>query len=209
MNQKCALVFACWVVAAASLTSYALPPKGASTPIELGDPTTPMTAALHWAPATAAAGPDLSSWRADGRRGSVRGRGGPLTEVTPLRGIALSAQVAGVTPRWCGARFQTGAAAAQSLVLIGAGVTEALSCSGIKAFGAVPAPRGIERIAFVYSGSSPNASGVTTVVIVDRISASASAVWMVNDELSYKLDQRGNLTSIPAISAYLATLNRR
>jgi hypothetical protein len=154
-------------------------------------------------------GPDLSSWRADGRPSSVRGRDGAVTHVTPLRGNALTVQAAGVTPRWCGARLQTGKAPAQSIVLVGVGITEALSCTGIKAFGVVPAPRGVERVAFVYSGSSPNASGVTTVVIVDRISASSNAGWVVNDELSYKLDQRGNLTNLPLIRAYLANENHR
>jgi hypothetical protein len=147
---------------------------------------------------------DLSSWRKDGRASNVRTTDGKPTYVAPLRGDALSTTPAGVTPKWCGARFQSGAEPAQSLVLVGVGITEALSCTRIKAFGAVPAPRGVERIAFIYVGSSPNASGVTTVVIVDKILASASNGWQVNDELSYKLDQRGNLTSIPAIRAYLA-----
>jgi hypothetical protein len=157
----------------------------------------------------AATGPDLSSWHADGRPGGVRARDGAVTHVTPLRGNALTVQAAGVTPRWCGARLQTGKAPAQSLVLVGVGITEALSCAGIKAFSVVPAPRGVERVAFLYSGSSPNASGVTTVVIVDRISASGGTGWVVNDALSHQLDQRGILTSLPLIRAYLANESHR
>jgi hypothetical protein len=159
--------------------------------------------------AYAVTGPDLSSWRADGRPSSVRGRDGAVTHVTPLRGNALTLQAAGVTPRWCGARLQTGKAPAQSLVLVGVGITEALSCAGIKAFGVVPAPRGVERVAFVYSGSSPNASGISTVVIVEWASASGGTGWMVNDALSYQLDQRGTLTSLSLIRAYLANESHR
>jgi hypothetical protein len=146
-------------------------------------------------------GPDLSSWRADGRPGSVRRRDTKTVHITPLRGSALTATAAGVTPRWCGASFQTETAPVQSLVLVGLGVTEALSCVGVKAFGSVPASRGVTRIAFMYSGSSPNASNVLTVVIVEWTSTSDS--WAINEELSYKLDQRGNLTSISAVRAYL------
>jgi predicted nucleotidyltransferase len=153
--------------------------------------------------------PNLSSWLGDGRAGVVRNSAGKTTQVTPLRGPALATSIAGFTPNWCGARFQTGTAPAQSLVLIGIDNTEALSCSGIKAFGTVAAPRGTERIAFVYRGSSPNASDVNTVVIVERKLATVGARWAVNDALSSKLDERGDLVNIPAIRAYLAGTSER
>lgn len=123
--------------------------------------------------------PNLSAWRADGRPGSVRAYGA-VTHVTPLRGNGLSAPPGGVPSQWCGARLQTGAASAQSLVLVlvgvgvGVGVTEALTCDGVKAFGTVPAPYGVQRIASIYRGSSPNATGVSTVVLIERTPRSAS-----------------------------------
>ena len=165
---------------------------------------------------SAIAGPNLSAWRADGRPGVVRRppthakqttQAAHITHITPLLGDAPSVKASGIGPRWCGVRLQTGTSSAQSLVLVGVGVTEALSCDGIKAFGAVPAPRGVARIAFVYRGSSPNASGVNTIVIID--SAEDSVGWAINDDLSYKLDQLGTLTSIPAIRTYLAKNSQR
>jgi hypothetical protein len=98
---------------------------------------------------------------------------------------------------------------ASHLVLAGVGITEALSCTGIKAFGVVPAPRGVERVAFVYSGNSPNASGISTVVIVEWASALCGTGWVVNDALSYQLDQRRTLTSLSLIRAYLANESHR
>jgi hypothetical protein len=203
------------LMAAAAIISspvYALTTKTGVSVAQLGAPATSISSGAEQQQkaieASALTGPDLSSWRGDGRSGNVRRSDGKVTQVTPLRGNALSETAAGVTPKWCGARFQTGKAPAQSLVLVGVGATEALSCSAIRAFGAVPAPRGVERIAFVYSGSSPNASGVSTVVIVERSIVSAGSGWAINDELSNKFDERGNLTSIPAIRTYLSKANR-
>ncbi len=127
-----------------------------------------------------------------------------VTHITPLRGKGLSAPPGGLPSQWCGARLQTGVTSAQSLVLVGVGVTEALSCDGIKAFGAVPAAKGTERIAFIYRGSSPNTRGASTVVIIERASRPTSCGWAVHHELSYNLDQIGTLTSLPAIRAFLA-----
>ena len=175
--------------------------------IHASQPTTqPLKALESPAPTPSTIGPDFSAWRADGRSGTVRRRDAKIVHVTPVRGNALSSTAGGASSRWCGARLQTGASAAQSLLLVGVGVTEALSCDGIKAFGAVPAPRGVERRACVYGGSSPNATGVNTVVIIELVSA--STIWAVNEGLSYKLDQLGTLTSVHAIRAYLAKHNR-
>jgi hypothetical protein len=180
-------------------------PSASATPVSSGDQRS-VKAGDSSSPLPTTA-PDLSSWRADGRPASVRLRDANVTHVTPLRGEALSAEPGGVSVRQCGARLQTGTAPAQSLILVGVGVTEALNCDGIKALGAVPSPRGMERIAFVYAGSSPNASGVNTIVIIE--STSAAVGWAVNADLSYKLDQLGTLVSISAIRTYLAKHSQR
>ena len=154
------------------------------------------------------AGPDLSSWQPDGPAATVSLRDAKKVRVTPLRGEPLSNEseafyVVFYVVYWCGVRLQTtGEAAAQSLVLVGAGQREVLSCDGIKAFGVVPAPRGVDRIAFIYEGRSPNTHGIRTVVIVE--SRSEPKAWAVNEDLSYALDVPGTLHSIPAVRAWLA-----
>ncbi len=187
--------------AASSVTKSAAPTIGAGLASAERPSNSPSSASI------ALAHVDLSSWRADGRSGTIRHRGKTVTHVVPLRGYVLSGTASGVPMYQCGARLQTASVPAQSLILVGVASTEALSCDGIKAFGAVPAPSGVDRIAFIYRGSSPNARGVNTVVIVE--SNSATTVWSVNDALSHKLDQRGNLTSVPAIRAYLARTGNR
>ena len=150
------------------------------------------------------AGPDLSSWQADGPAATVSLRGAKKVRVTPLRGDPLPTESdTFYSFYWCGVRLQmSGEAAAQSLVLVGTGQREVLSCDGIKAFGVVPAPRGVDRIAFIYEGRSPNTHGIRTVVIVE--SRSEPKVWAVNEDLSYALDVPGTLHSIPAVRAWLA-----
>ena len=90
------------------------------------------------------AGPDLSSWQADGRAATVSLRDANKVHVTPLRGKPLSNESdLFYVVYWCGVRLQMSReASAQSLVLVGTGERETLNCDGVKAFGAVPAPRG-------------------------------------------------------------------
>ncbi|MCZ2135048.1 MAG: hypothetical protein LC098_06435 [Burkholderiales bacterium] len=154
------------------------------------------------------AGPDLSSWQPDGRAATVSLRDAKKVRVTPLRGEPLSNEseafyVVFYVVYWCGVRLQTtGEAAAQSLVLVGTGQREVLSCDGIKAFGVVPAPRGVDRIAFIYEGRSPNTHGIRTVVIIE--SRSEPKAWAVNEDLSHAINLRGTVRSIPAVRAWLA-----
>ena len=150
------------------------------------------------------AGPDLSSWQPDGRAATVSLRGAKKVHVTPLRGQPLADRMGSLyVAYWFGVRLQaSGEATAQSLVLGGTGVTEMLNCDGIKAFGVVPAPRGVDRIAFIYRGSTRNAPKISTVVIVE--SRSEPKAWAVNEDLSYALDVPGTLHSIPAVRAWLA-----
>ena len=150
------------------------------------------------------AGPDLSSWQPDGPAATVSLRGAKKVHVTPLRGEPLPDMMGSFyVAYWCGVRLQaSGEATAQSLVLIGTGVTEMLNCDGIKAFGVVPAPRGVDRIAFIYEGSSPNTYGIRTVVIIE--STPESKAWAVNDDVSHAINLPGTLRSIPAVRAWLA-----
>ena len=150
------------------------------------------------------AGPDLSSWQPDGRAATVSLRDAKKVRVTPLRGDPLPTESdTFYSFYWCGVRLQmSGEATAQSLVLVGAGERAMLNCDGIKAFGVVPAPRGVDRIAFIYGASSRNTRGIRTVVIVE--SRSEPKVWAVNEDLSGALDLRGTLRSIPAVRAWLA-----
>ncbi len=150
------------------------------------------------------AGPDLSSWQPDGPAATVSLRGAKKVHVTPLRGEPLPDMMGSFyVAYWCGVRLQaSGEATAQSLVLVGTGVTEMLNCDGIKTFGVVPAPRGVDRIAFIYRGSTRNAPKISTVVIVE--SRSEPKAWAVNEDLSYALDVPGTLRSIPAVRAWLA-----
>ena len=150
------------------------------------------------------AGPDLSSWQVDGRAATVSLRGANKVHVTPLRGKPLSNESdLFYVVYWCGVRLQMSReASAQSLVLVGTGVTEMLNCDGIKAFGVVPAPRGVDRIAFIYEGSSPNTYGIRTVVIIE--STPESKAWAVNDDVSHAINLPGTLRSIPAVRAWLA-----
>jgi len=153
------------------------------------------------APAKVADDPDLTGWASDGAAASVAVEQQEDVSVTPLRGAALIKSEAGVQPTWCGARIEASGGSVQSLVLVGTGVTEALSCAGIQGFGRVPAPAGKDRIAFIYKGSSPNADGVITAVVIDR--STPSGRWRVDEDLSYKLDESGTLTTIPAIRSWL------
>ncbi len=150
------------------------------------------------------AGPDLSSWQPDGPAATVSLRGAKKVRVTPLRGDPLPTESdTFYSFYWCGVRLQmSGEATAQSLVLVGAGERAMLNCDGIKAFGVVPAPRGVDRIAFIYGASSRNTRGIRTVVIVE--SRSEPKVWAVNEDLSGALDLRGTVRSIPAVRAWLA-----
>ena len=150
------------------------------------------------------AGPDLSSWQPDGPAATVSLRDAKKVRVTPLRGDPLPTESdTFYSFYWCGVRLQmSGEATAQSLVLVGAGERAMLNCDGIKAFGVVPAPRGVDRIAFIYGASSRNTRGIRTVVIVE--SRSEPKVWAVNEDLSGALDLRGTLRSIPAVRAWLA-----
>ena len=150
------------------------------------------------------AGPDLSSWQPDGPAATVSLRDAKKVRVTPLRGDPLPTESdTFYSFYWCGVRLQmSGEATAQSLVLVGAGERAMLNCDGIKAFGVVPAPRGVDRIAFIYGASSRNTRGIRTVVIVE--SRSEPKVWAVNEDLSYALDVPGTLHSIPAVRAWLA-----
>lgn len=158
------------------------------------------------APAKVADDPDLTGWASDGSAASVAVEQQEDVRVTPLRGAALVKSDAGVQPTWCGARIEAAGGSVQSLVLVGTGVTEALSCAGIQGFGRVPAPAGKDRIAFVYKGSSPNADGVITAVVIDR--STPSGRWRVDEDLSYKLDESGTLTTIPAIRSWLTAQGR-
>jgi hypothetical protein len=152
------------------------------------------------APAKVADDPNLSGWATDGVAAKVAVEKQAEVRVIPLRGAAL-VKSAGIQPTWCGARIEAVDTQVQSLVLVGTGVTEALSCTGIQGFGRVPAPAGKDRIAFIYKGSSPNADGVITAVVIDR--STPSGRWRVDEDLSYKLDESGTLTTIPAIRAWL------
>ena len=150
------------------------------------------------------AGPDLSSWQADGPAATVSLRGAKKVRVTPLRGDPLPTESdTFYSFYWCGVRLQmSGEATAQSLVLVGAGERAMLNCDGIKAFGVVPAPRGVDRIAFIYGASSRNTRGIRTVVIVE--SRSEPKAWAVNEDLSHAINLRGTALSVPAVRAWLA-----
>lgn len=146
--------------------------------------------------------PDFSSWAPDGAPVRIAGNKQVTLRLTPLRGEALRPSDAGVPHNWCGVRIEGSDGQAQSLVLVGTGVTEALSCSGIQAVGRVPAASGTENIAFIYKGRSPNTDGVITAIVIER--ALPAGRWAVDEDLSYKLDENGQLTTIPAIRAWLA-----
>ncbi len=150
------------------------------------------------------AGPDLSSWQADGPAATVSLRDAKKVRVTPLRGDPLPSESdLSYSLYWCGVRLQMSAeATAQSLVLVGTGERVMLNCNGIKTFGVVPAPRGVDRIAFIYRGSSRNAHRIRTVVIVE--SRSEPKVWAVNEDLSHAINLRGTALSVPAVRAWLA-----
>ena len=87
----------------------------------------------------------------------------------------------------------------QQLTLVGEGETEALTCTGIRAFGRVTGPGSMARIAFVYTYSTASDDGALPVVITRR----GADIWRVDQPLSDRLQQRRTVT-IPAIRSLLA-----
>lgn len=81
---------------------------------------------------------------------------------------------------WCGVQLD-----GQALTVIGVGVTEAVSCDGLAAAGAVS--KG--RIGLIYRTSSPNADSLTAVVL-----APAGGAWAVDEDLTERLSETSPAT---------------
>jgi hypothetical protein len=135
--------------------------------------------------------------RADGPSATLSFPGrGPVT-VRPLR-------VEGERRAKCLVELIAPGGATQRLITIGEGETETLGCTGINAFGAVPAPPGTARIAILYDAFSPNAEVLAPVVL----EAEASGAWRVNDELAQRLSEGGRLDSIAAVRRALTNARK-
>lgn len=74
---------------------------------------------------------------------------------------------------WCGVQLD-----GQALTAIGVGATEAVSCDGLAAAGAVS--KG--RIGLIYRTSSPNADSLTAVVLTP-----AGGAWAVDEDATERL----------------------
>lgn len=99
----------------------------------------------------------------------------------------------------CAVRLRPSRGAAQMVTTIGTGETEALSCGGVRAFGHLPAPRGIYRIGLLYRAYSPNTQ-VETLVILTR---TATTPWRTDDRLADRLGDRAELRTLPDMRRWL------
>lgn len=81
---------------------------------------------------------------------------------------------------WCGVQLD-----GQTLTVIGVGATEAVSCDGLAAAGAVS--KG--RIGLIYRTSSPNADSLTAVVLTP-----AGAAWTVDEDATERLEETSPAT---------------
>ncbi len=88
----------------------------------------------------------------------------------------------------------------QTIITIGEGETEALTCSELKAAGRVPAPPGMQRIAFLYETFAPHATLLQPVIMAR---GSGSAKWRLDDELAQRIGENGSLNTIPALRRWL------
>jgi hypothetical protein len=119
--------------------------------------------------------------------------GGPRTvalgpaetiEIQPLRFAPLPGHSVALNTTWCGVVLREAAAAAQGVVTIGTGITDALSCGHLLEAGALPASDGSSRLGLIYRTASPNAS-VTTPIVLAR--PGQGAPWVVDTALSQRL----------------------
>lgn len=101
---------------------------------------------------------------------------------------------------WCGVTVAEAGAAAQPIVTIGTGNTEALSCDGMAEIGEVPGPKDGRAIGVVYRARSPNTEVLTAIILVRR---GADRTWVLDENLSERMVQRPGLLSLSGIRAAL------
>lgn len=100
----------------------------------------------------------------------------------------------------CAVRLTEAGSAPQTIVTIGAGETEALTCGSLKALGRVPAPPGMQRIAFLYEAFGPHSTVLQPVIL---FRSAPGANWTSDDALAQRIGEDGSLVTIPAIRRFL------
>ena len=90
---------------------------------------------------------------------------------------------------------------AQTIITIGEGETEVLTCGKLKAAGHVPSALGAQRIALLYETYAPHAE-VLQPVILER--SGKGATWELNAQLAQKIGEDGDLTSIRKIRVWIS-----
>jgi hypothetical protein len=104
-------------------------------------------------------------------------------EIQPLRFAPLPGRSVTLNTTWCGVVLRE-AAAAQGVVTVGTGITDALSCGHLLEAGPLPASGGSSRLGLVYRTASPNASVITPIVLARP---GRGAPWAVDADLSQRL----------------------
>jgi hypothetical protein len=129
--------------------------------------------------------------------------GGPLTiSIAGLGPVRVQPFVQRTTTvRQCGANIRVGERPVQRLTTLGVGETETESCGTLLAVGAVPAPAGEYRIAFLYRDAPQHAGAKASetfirAIIVHR--SARAAVWTVDDALSASLDSVRSIAGLRA-----------
>lgn len=141
--------------------------------------------------------------------GAVTADVGGARRWQPARDIALTLLPVSFPPaapsfpnqqRWCGIAVQAGEAALTTLVTLGTGWTETLSCDGLREAGTVPPAAGVPRFALVYAARSPNTA--VRVPVILRWDAPSGRVKL-DEAASRAVDEAGRGGSLERIRVAL------
>jgi hypothetical protein len=133
----------------------------------------PPAAAGELAPAFA----DVASATQDGKTRSLAKRGAATLRVSSYRLTPARGASADATAMWCGVRVSAAGAPEATLVTVGRGPLEALSCDRLREAGDIPARAGERRVALIYDARSPNAASRAVAILTND----GSAGWRLDE----------------------------
>ena len=114
-------------------------------------------------------------------------RGETLTLVS-LRFAPAAGRTEAVNTIWCGVTIEARDTPPAPLIAVGEGATEAVSCDGLEAAGTMPpGDDGAPRIALLYRTHSPNAAGITPVVLAKNLGEPRG--WGIDDAMTARVSE--------------------